>query len=75
MKPHPSEFLKAEDILKQAIEMQHRFSPEPVFSKGSTGFLSPRSTKDSAITEKHILEQAKMLKKRAKRGNTIELER
>ena len=40
--------LTAEDILEEAKENQHRYKAEPTFSKTGTGYLSPRSTEDSA---------------------------
>ena len=40
--------LTAEDILEEAAVNQHRYKAEPTFSKTGTGYLSPRSTEDSA---------------------------
>ena len=40
--------LTPEDILEEAKANQHRYKAEPTFSKTGTGFLSPRSTEDSA---------------------------
>jgi hypothetical protein len=40
--------LTAEDILEEAKANQHRYKAEPTFSKTGTGYLSPRSTEDSA---------------------------
>ena len=42
------EHLTGEDILKEAAATQHRYKAEPSFSKTGTGYLSPRSTADSA---------------------------
>ena len=40
--------LTAADILQEAATNQHRYKAEPTFSKVGTGYLSPRSTEDSA---------------------------
>jgi hypothetical protein len=42
------EQLTAADILKEAAANQHCYKAEPSFSKTGTGYLSPRSTADSA---------------------------
>jgi hypothetical protein len=41
------EHLTDQDILKEATANQHRYKPEPSFSKTGTGHLSPRSIADS----------------------------
>lgn len=40
--------LTVADILEEATANQHRYKPEPTFSKTGRGHLSPRSTMDSA---------------------------
>ena len=42
------EHLTAADVLEEAAANQHRYKPEPTFSKTGRGHLSPRSTTDSA---------------------------
>jgi hypothetical protein len=42
------EHLTDADILEEAAANQHRYKAEPTFSKTGTGYLSPRSTEDSA---------------------------
>ncbi|MBI4028132.1 MAG: hypothetical protein HY360_24320 [Verrucomicrobia bacterium] len=42
------EHLTTDDILEEAAANQHRYKPEPTFSKTGTGHLSPRSMADSA---------------------------
>lgn len=42
------EQLTAADILEEAVANQHRYKAEPSFSKTGVGYLSPRSTEDSA---------------------------
>lgn len=58
-----------EDVLKQALENQHRYSAEPVFSKTGVGHLSPTSTKDSAREQEQLLElQGKLIGRSQKAG-------
>jgi hypothetical protein len=40
--------LTAADVLQEAVANQHRYKAEPSFSKTGVGYLSPRSTADSA---------------------------
>ena len=40
--------LTTDDIVEEAAANQHRYKAEPTFSKTGTGYLSPRSTEDSA---------------------------
>jgi hypothetical protein len=40
--------LTAADILEEAAANQHRYKAAPSFSKTGIGYLSPRSTADSA---------------------------
>jgi len=42
------EHLTADDILNEALASQHRFKPEPVFSKTGIGYLSPTTLADAA---------------------------
>jgi hypothetical protein len=42
------EHLTAEDILQEAQANQHRYKAEPGFCKTGTGYLSARSTQNSA---------------------------
>ncbi len=42
------EHLTAADVLEEAAANQHRYKAEPSFSKTGTGYLSPKSTADSA---------------------------
>ena len=42
------EHLAADDILREALASQHRFKPEPCFSKTGSGYLSPTTPADAA---------------------------
>ena len=42
------EHLTAADVLEEAAANQHRYKAEPSFSKTGVGYLSPKSTTDSA---------------------------
>jgi hypothetical protein len=39
--------LTVADVVEEVAANQHRYKPEPTFSKTGTGHLSPRSTEDS----------------------------
>jgi len=59
-----------EEVLKQALENQHRYSPSPVFSKTGVGHLSPTSTEDSTREMWQITElQGKVISRLRKSGN------
>ena len=45
------EHLKDEDILKEVLANNHRYKPEPLFSKTGVGSLSSASTKERAQEE------------------------
>ena len=42
------EHLTDQDILEEALATNHRFKPEPLFSKTGTGSLSPTSIEERA---------------------------
>ena len=64
--------LTVEDVVKEASANQHRYKAEPTFSKAGTGYLSPRSTEDSAREEERSTaltgKLTKRLRKTGKRG-------
>ena len=62
------EHLTAADILAQAVANQHRYKPEPNFSKTGTGTLSPASAKERAQEIVHAAELTRKLEKRARRN-------
>jgi len=45
------EHLKDEDILEEVLANNHRYKPEPLFSKTGTGSLSSASTAERAQEE------------------------
>ncbi|HXB58434.1 MAG TPA: hypothetical protein VNU95_02665 [Candidatus Acidoferrales bacterium] len=45
------EHLKDEDILKEVLANNHRYKPEPLFSKTGVGSLSSASTRERAQEE------------------------
>ena len=65
------EHLTAADILEEAAANQHRYKAEPSFSKTGTGYLSPRSTMDSANEAARSEELTRKLTRRLrKNGNS-----
>jgi len=68
------ELVIPEDVLKQALENQHRYSSAPVFSIIGVGHLSPTSTEDSARELEQITElQGKIISRLRKSGNGEEM--
>ncbi len=45
------EHLTAEDILEEALANNHRYKPEPLFSKTGVGSLSPATPEECAQEE------------------------
>jgi hypothetical protein len=41
------EHLTDEDILQEAAANQHRYKPEPTFSRTGVGYLAPRSAEEA----------------------------
>lgn len=64
------EQLTEKDILEEAAANQHRYKPEPSFSKTGTGHLSPTSTEDSVKEVKRSTELTQKLKKRAAKSGS-----
>jgi hypothetical protein len=64
------EHLTSEDILKEVLANNHRYKPEPNFSKTGVGSLSSASTKERAQEEARSTDLIRKLKKRLqKSGN------
>jgi hypothetical protein len=61
------EHLTAEDILKEALANNHRYKPEPNFSKTGVGTLSSASIKERAQEEARSTALIKRLKQRAQK--------
>ena len=57
--------LTVEDVLDRALENQHRYSAEPLFSRTGVGSLSRSSMQDYAKEEKRNTAQIRKLKRRA----------
>jgi len=63
--------LTMEDVLKDALANQHRYSPEPLFSLTGAGSLSPTSIEDYAKEEMRSTALIRKLKRRvASRGKS-----
>lgn len=57
--------LTSEDILEEVLANNHRYKPEPNFSKTGIGSLSSASTEERAQEEARSTALTKRLKKRA----------
>ena len=62
------EHLTKEDILEEVLANNHRYKPEPNFSKTGVGTLSSASIKERAQEEERSTALIKRLKKRAKQS-------
>jgi len=58
------EELTAEDLLEEVLANNHRYKPEPLFSKTGVGSLSSSSTKERAQEEARSTELIQRLQKR-----------
>ena len=64
------EHLTAEDILQEVLANNHRYKPEPLFSKTGTGSLSSASIEQRAQEVARSTERIqKALQKSAKNGS------
>ena len=61
------EHLTDQDILEEVLANNHRFKPEPLFSKTGVGSLSPTSTEERAREEAHSMELTRKLEERARK--------
>jgi len=62
------EHLTDEDILEEVLANNHRYKPEPHFSKTGVGTLSSASTEERAQEEARSTALIERLKKRARAG-------
>ena len=62
------EHLTDKDILEEVLANNHRYKPEPNFSKTGVGTLSSASTKERAQEEARSTALIERLKKRARRS-------
>jgi len=60
------EHLSDEDILEEVLANNHRYKPEPLFSKTGVGSLSSASTEERAQEEARSTALIKRLKARAR---------
>lgn len=61
------EQLTDQDILKEVLANNHRYKPEPLFSKTGVGSLSPASTEERASEVERSTALIEKLKQRARR--------
>ena len=59
------EHMTDQDILEEVLANNHRYKPEPLFSKTGVGSLSPASTEERAQEEARSTALIERLKKRA----------
>jgi hypothetical protein len=62
------EHLTDEDILEEVLANNHRFKPEPLFSKTGTGSLTPASMEERAKEIDRCIALTRRLQERAKRS-------
>jgi len=62
------EHLTDEDIMEEVLANNHRYKPEPNFSKTGVGTLSSASTEERAQELKHGIELTRKLKERARKA-------
>ena len=62
------EHLTDQDILEEVLANNHRYKPEPLFSKTGVGSLSSASTEERAQEEARSTALIEKLKKRAQRS-------
>jgi hypothetical protein len=60
------EHLRDEDFMEEVLANNHRYKPEPNFSKTGVGSLSPASIEERAQEEARSTALIERLKKRAK---------
>lgn len=59
------EHLTDQDIMEEVLANNHRYKPEPLFSKTGVGSLSPTSTEERAKEVERSTALIERLKKRA----------
>jgi hypothetical protein len=64
------EHLTVEDIMEEALANNHRYKPEPNFSKTGVGSLLPASIEDRANEEKRNTALIARLKRRLQRSGS-----
>jgi hypothetical protein len=69
------EQVTAEDLLEEVLANNHRYRPEPVFSKTGTGSLSPASTEELASEEERNTALIQKLTLRSRESGTPDAQR
>ena len=64
------EHLTDEDILEEVLANNHRYKPEPLFSKTGVGSLSSASTEERAREVEHSMELTRKLEERARKAGS-----
>lgn len=62
------EYLTAKDILESASANNHRYKPEPLFSKAGVGYLAPATPEDRDREMKQSEALIRRLKQRQRRA-------
>ena len=62
------EHLKDEDIIEEVLANNHRFKPEPLFSKTGVGSLSSATIEERAQEEERCTALARRLEERAQQS-------
>ncbi len=65
------EHLRPEDILEEVLANNHRYKPEPLFSKTGTGSLSSASTEERASEEARNTALIQKLTQRARQTGQL----
>ncbi|MBL9178723.1 MAG: hypothetical protein JNM65_11725 [Verrucomicrobiaceae bacterium] len=63
--------MTAQDILEEVLANNHRYKPEPLFSKTGTGSLSSASTEERASEEERNTALIQRLSKRARQNGGL----
>ena len=66
------EHLTDEDILEEVLANNHRYKPEPLFSKTGVGSLSPASTEERAQEEARSTARIQRAMERLKQSGTAD---
>jgi len=64
------EHLKDEDILEAVVENNHRYKPEPLFSRTGVGSLSSASTEERAREVERATDLTRKLEERARQSGS-----
>ena len=65
------EYLTDKDILESALANNHRYKPEPLFSKTGFGYLAPATPEDKLLEMKRSEALIQRLKQRKRRAESL----